>query len=475
MSEQAGARPGPPEIDIDAIVGTARTERDTDARRRARAALGVSAAVTLGWLVWVIAGGLWGRVVDNWVSALTMMFGSFVAGATPQGGGAVAFPVFTKGLEVPSEVARSFSLCIQTMVMGCASAAILIRRRRFDINAFRIVLPVAIVGFLLGYFLLSDRSEPFAPSILPGPYVKVGFTLLTAAMAYVTFLGYRVHALQVRPRVTKFSGRYLATLVTCGLIGGLASSQVGSGADVLVYLALVVLAGLSPGVGVPTSVLVMTSVSIVGFVLVGLIDGHLLVDLDAMGDVVAVGGDAIRTGADGAQFGNGPGLDASRYDLFGMWMAAIPVVAWGGPLGSLVSSKLSDRKLVVFVVILALAEVATTIIFLSDLRSDMALLAFAIIGMVTLFTALGWLQRNRVRVLQLDPVSGATRLTRAGVDFGPKYHEQLGGTHDTTTHLDDGTIADADADADADAAATPTGGEDETAERVDDDGTDETQ
>ncbi len=130
-------------------------------------------------------------------------------------------------------------------------------------------------------------------------------------------------------------------------------------------------------------------------------------------------------------------LDPTRYDLFGLWIAAVPVVAWGAPLGSLVSSKLTDRKLVVFVVILAVAEVATTIIFLSDLRSNVALLAFAVIGMVILFTALGWLQRNRVRILQLDPVSGATTLTRAGVDFGPKYREQLGDGEPAPTRDDE--------------------------------------
>ena len=256
-------------------------------------------------------------------------------------------------------------------------------------------------------------------------------------MAYVTFLGYRVHALQVRPRVTAFSGRYVSTLAICAFLGGIASSQVGSGADVLVYLALVVLAGVSPGVGVPTSVLVMTAVSIVGFVLIGLIDGQMFVVLDAVGDVVSVGGDTVSQGVDGAKFGSGVPLDPTRYDLFGLWIAAVPVVAWGAPLGSLVSSKLTDRKLVVFVVILALAEVATTIVFLSDLRSNVALLAFAVIGMVVLFTALGWLQRNRVRILQLDPVSGATTLTRAGVDFGPKYREQLGDGEPAPTRDDE--------------------------------------
>jgi len=431
MDEQAGATEEPPNINIDAInidaiVGSARTARDTDSRRRARAALLFSGAVTVGWFVWVMFAGLWDRVVDNWISTVTMVFGSFVAGSTPQGGGAVAFPVFTKGLEVPSEVARTFSLCIQTIGMGCASAAILIRRRRIDITGFKIALPVTIIGFFLGYFLLSDRDEPFSPSILPGAYVKVGFTLLVAAMAYVTYLGYRVHALQVRPRVTKFSGRYVLTLCICAFLGGLASSQVGSGADVLVYLALVVLAGLSPGVGVPTSVLLMTAISILGFIMMGLIDGQLFVELDAMGQVISVGGDAVTAGADGAQYGVGPGLDAGRYDLFGLWIAAVPVVAWGAPLGSLVSSKLTDRKLVVFVVILAFAEVATTVVFLSELRSNVALIAFAIIGMVVLFVGLGWLQRNRVQILQLEPVAGDTTFTRTGLDFGPKYREQLG-------------------------------------------------
>jgi uncharacterized membrane protein YfcA len=426
MTERADAAGGPPDLDIDAIVGSARSTREADSLRRARLALGVSGGVTVVWLLWATVFGLWERAIDNWASAVTMIFGSFVAGATPQGGGAVAFPVFTKLLEIPSEVARTFSLCIQTVGMGCASAAILIRRRRVDTTSFKLALPVSILGFILGYFLLSDRDQPFAPSILPGDYVKVGFTLLVSAMAYVTFLGYRVHALQVRPRVTKFSGRYIATLAICAFLGGVASSQVGSGADVFIYLALVVLAGVSPGVGVPTSVLVMTTVSILGFIMIGIIDGQLFVELNAAGDVVSVGGDTVSQGVDGAKYGSGLPLNPTRYDLFGLWFAAIPVVAWGAPLGSLVSSKLTDRKLVVFVVALAAAEVVTTIIFVDALRQNIALLAFGVVGMVTLFVVLGWLQRNRVRILQLDPVAGDTTLTRMGVDFGPRYKEQLG-------------------------------------------------
>lgn len=414
-----------PPLDIGAILGDASSARAAGEKRRARSAMGVSIAVTVGWAVYVTIAGHWDRVLDNWVSALTMVFGSFVAGATPQGGGAVAFPVFTKGLEVPSEVARSFSLCIQTIGMSCASAAILIRRRRIETRILRIAAPVSVVAFLVGYFLFSDRDLPFAPSVLPGPYVKVGFTLLTAAMAYVTFLGYRVHALQVRPRVTTLSRRYIATVTACATLGGLASSQVGSGADVLIYLGLVVLAGVSPSVGVPTSVLVMTTVSIVGFIVIGVFDGQLAIGLDALGDVVSVDGARVSTDGTAAVFGAGDALEAQRFDLFGLWIAALPVVAWGAPLGSWATSKLSDRRLVGFVVALAATEVVTTMIFLDELRDDLALVAFGVIGTIVLFSGLGWLQRNRVRILQLDPVGGDTTLTRSGLDLGPRYHEQL--------------------------------------------------
>ncbi len=414
-----------PDLDIDAILGDAASERRSGEKRRALSAQAVSIAVTLGWLIYVTGWSHWERVLDNWISALTMVFGSFVAGATPQGGGAVAFPVFTKGLQVPSEVARTFSLCIQMIGMGTASAAILIRRRRIEARVYRIAAPVAIVGFFIGYFLLSDRDLPFAPSVLPGPYVKVSFTLLTAAMAYVTYLGYRVHALQVRPRVTTFSGRYVATIVICSLIGGVASSQVGSGADVLIYLGIVVLAGVSPSVGVPTSVLVMTTVSIVGFLVIGIFDGQLSIGLDALGNVTSIDGAAVAADGKVAVFGAGSALEAQRFDLFGLWIAAFPVVAWGGPLGSLVTSKLSDRRLVLFVVALAAAEVVTTLIFLEPLRSDVTLVLFGIVSMLVLFSGLGWLQANRVKILQLDPVAGDTTLTRSGLDIGPKYREQL--------------------------------------------------
>ncbi|MEZ6091362.1 MAG: hypothetical protein R3C05_25760 [Pirellulaceae bacterium] len=73
------------------------------------------------WTVWAI--GVWNFVDPQtfrwgWPIAPTMLVGSFIAGSTSAGGGAVAFPVMTLLFGVAPPVARDFSLMIQTVGMG---------------------------------------------------------------------------------------------------------------------------------------------------------------------------------------------------------------------------------------------------------------------------------------------------------------------------------------------------------------------
>ncbi|MFT5200306.1 MAG: putative membrane protein YfcA, partial [Planctomycetota bacterium] len=60
------------------------------------------------------AGDRWHLFEANYFMSLTMAVGSFIAGATSEGGGAVAFPVMTLGFKIAPDVARDFSLLIQT-------------------------------------------------------------------------------------------------------------------------------------------------------------------------------------------------------------------------------------------------------------------------------------------------------------------------------------------------------------------------
>lgn len=383
-------------------------------RQRTVYGFAVPVLVTVVWIVAVTIAGGWGRVGDHLVASATMVFGSFVAGATPQGGGAVAFPVFTKALNVPAEAARSFSLCIQAVGMTSASIAIIVGRRPVVWPAVALGAPTGILAFVATLFLAGDRTQPFWPSSLPGPYVKVTFTLVVAAMAWVVLVGLRTPIRSVSGSLPPIEHRLRVALIVAGALGGVASALVGSGSDVFMYLFVVVLFGVRGGIGVPTSVITMAILSVAGFVILGLIDGQLNISLTPDGSVAAVGGDRLAEP-----------LPAARADLFGMWLAAVPIVAWGAPIGAWVASRMSPRALVILALSVAAAEVVSTVLFLDSLRNDVALVIYSVIGAVVAVGGITLLAANRQRLFGLPPVDLSTRLTRSSVEAAPNYQREL--------------------------------------------------
>ena len=85
------------------------------------------AMALLVWVIWLTFGGELAihHLFADWKIALTMVFGSLVGGGTSEGGGAIAFPIFTKLLHIGPYDARNFSLAIQSVGMGAASLSIL--------------------------------------------------------------------------------------------------------------------------------------------------------------------------------------------------------------------------------------------------------------------------------------------------------------------------------------------------------------
>jgi uncharacterized membrane protein YfcA len=304
--------------------------------------------------------GLWARVAEGGAAAVTMVFGSLVAGSTPQGGGAVAFPVFTKVLEVPAAAARTFSLSIQAMGMGTAAVLIVMRRLPVAWRAVRVIAGAASASFLVSLVVLT-QDGPFRPSIVPDDVTKVGFTAVVAALAV---LAARLRHTDLRRVDVDLDGVSLRTLVLTGVLGGALSALLGSGADVVAFLALTLLFGVRPGVAVPSSVVVMAVVSLVGLLSLGLVDGQLL-------------------------------AATSGLDLPGLWLAAVPVVVVGAPVGSWLASGATGRLLLAVVITLAVAEVVTTVVFLDRLRMDPALALLAMIGAVFVVRSLWSVHRRR--------------------------------------------------------------------------------
>ena len=82
----------------------------------------------LCWVSYMTLADKWGLFATYWPVTATMSLGSFVAGATAEGGAAVAFPVFTKVLHIASADARTFGLMIQAVGMTMAGVVILLQR-----------------------------------------------------------------------------------------------------------------------------------------------------------------------------------------------------------------------------------------------------------------------------------------------------------------------------------------------------------
>jgi uncharacterized membrane protein YfcA len=262
--------------------------------------------------------------------------------------------------------------------------------------------------------------------------VRVTFTILLASMAFVVYLGTRIRIRKVDAALPPLNKRLYVALVLAGVIGGGVSALTGSGADVLIYLFIVVVLGLDPRVGVPTCVVVMTTVSIVGLIMLGLGDGQLDVLLSggSTGDVVALGGEPVtgveKAGVVMAAYGTGGAeLSAVRFDLFGMWIAAIPVVAWGAPFGSYVAGRMKARQLVYFAVALAVAEVLSTVIFLDELHEFGGLVVYAVVGMMVTGGGLYLLAKYRRVIFGMPGLSLDESLGRGHLDVVPGYEEQL--------------------------------------------------
>ena len=60
------------------------------------------------WALGMTLFNTWSLFFNYWHISLMMVFGSFIAGATTEGGGAVAFPILTLFFKVNPLIARDF-------------------------------------------------------------------------------------------------------------------------------------------------------------------------------------------------------------------------------------------------------------------------------------------------------------------------------------------------------------------------------
>ncbi len=257
------------------------------------------------WAGWYFLGGdlAIASLMKNWAVSLTMVAGSLIGGATSEGSGAVAFPVFTKLLKIPAEDARIFCLAIQSIGMTCASLSIIYAGVKIEWRAIRWAGPAGMLGLLV--------STLFIVPVVSASLVKVAFTIMLASLAIaMVIMNKNEHKSKRHDSLPVFGDKEKAFLMAAGFAGGLMSGVVGCGENIATFMAMVLLFRITETIATPTTVILMTIVTIFGFGL------HALV------------------------------LGTFTPTLVGYWLAAVPVSCVMGPLGALLCTYM-PRKLIV--------------------------------------------------------------------------------------------------------------------------------
>jgi uncharacterized membrane protein YfcA len=273
------------------------------------------------WTGIVVSGGLWSVVRAHWPISVAMAGGSFVGGSSPVAGGTVGFPVLVYLFDHPARLGRNFSLAIQSIGMVSASIYILTRGRRLEWRILRFALVGAAVAMPLGMSFIAPHVGDV--------WVKILFSVVYASFGLLHLARLGDIVANQGPSRTRFAADPAIGFVV-GVLGGLLASVIGVGADILLYGMLVLLYHTDIKIAIPTAVILMAFTSLVG------------------------AGCAVL----GAIWW--PASRASVVEVFPYWLAAAPVVAVGGPLGSLVSRFVPRRALLGFVAVLCLAQYAWT-------------------------------------------------------------------------------------------------------------------
>lgn len=264
----------------------------------------------------MLASNSWHLFREWWPMSVTMVIGSTVAGATAEGGGAVAFPVFTKLLHIPSTEARTFGLMIQAVGMTMASVVILVRRVRILPRVIATVTIGGAAGMVVGTYFLA----------IPNPYPKVLFTMVTAIFGVALLISRYVLKWPGRLDMPNWGSMQVAQFLALGFAGGAFSSNTGTGTDMMTFVVLTLAYGISEKVSTPTTVIIMGLNSVVGFAT------HLV-----------------------------------RQDIgivWEYWLVCVPIVILGAPFGAYIASKVARDTIINFLLALITLELVTTLLLI---------------------------------------------------------------------------------------------------------------
>lgn len=291
------------------------------------------------WFWFMIENDKFHILRENVAVMITMVFGSFIAGSSPEGSASVAYPIFTLYLGILPDIARNFAFAIQSIGMTAASIYILNKKIPLDWNYIIYVTLGGLLGLVLGtYFLV--------PYVLP-VYAKLIFVSLWLAFGVVLFLENKKSQRVIFEKIIDFRNIDITYLLIFGFIGGGISSLFGTGINIFTFCFLVIYYKVNEKVATPSSIIIMTVETIAGFAL------HALIIQDI----------AVQT-----------------YD---MWLSCIPIVIFFAPLGAYLAHKISRQTFTTFLYIIFFIQyIGAMIVIKPDIQKSLLSLGIIVFGLI---------------------------------------------------------------------------------------------
>lgn len=241
-----------------------------------------------------------------------MIFGSFIAGSSPEGSAAVAYPVFTLLLDIKPAVARNFAFAIQSVGMTSASLLILGLKIKVDWNYIKYVTFGGIFGLIFGTYYIVPLISP--------PMAKLFFVSLWLSFGIVLWRENSKPNRVVFDLIENFQKSDTVRLIIFGFIGGIISSIFGTGINIFTFCLMTIYYGINEKVAVPSSIIIMSIETVLGFF--------------------------VHAGV----------INDFQTEAFEMWIACIPFVIIFAPLGSFVVSKLPRTAIANFLNIILIVQ-----------------------------------------------------------------------------------------------------------------------
>mmetsp|Transcript_56109 Transcript_56109/g.93514 ORF Transcript_56109/g.93514 Transcript_56109/m.93514 type:complete len:447 (+) Transcript_56109:45-1385(+) len=327
--------------------------------------------------------------IARYYMSITMVFGSFIAGATSEGGASVAFPVMTLAFGIKPSIARDFSFMIQSVGMSAAAFSILFMRVQIE---WRSVLYCSIGGVLGIVLCLQSISHH-----LPPPFSKMYFVSIWFSFAFSLFWLNRYHDRKVYNTIPRWAdGVFLTvlkswgspiafnwkaiTLVLGGFIGGIFSGIAGSGIDICSFAMLTLLFRVSEKTATPTSVVLMAINTCAGF----------FYRQCVMNEIV---------------------LDSWQY-----FFVCIPIVVIGAPCGSVIGSYLHREILAMFVYLTDTVQLIAAFIIVKPWNISTVLLVTSIVFIIAGGIIFSIIANLGLRVMNQIEQSGGDREAEGIID-----------------------------------------------------------